>query len=486
MKVLGFAAFAAILITVPAHAEGILAYGSVCSGSLGINPIPGYSCSQGTTVSGTGLLVPSSNNRLGRVETANPNVDAIFLCRNYNSANNTSGLNGYILQNIVTGNTCFFDAKPNVSGTVAPPNGATASTFWRDPSNYADECQTCHTADPFIVSPGLASAMRTQGMMTRGRNLKGVYNIVNSDSSSSHFFNWNAERQISSLACASSCHLGSTTSTSQSYVTNAINNGWMDSGNYTTAFLPSTGPLARIGVWRPGATANFYLDADNNKSWSSVDKVGAFGTTGDRPYVLRSSDCAKGRVRTTFGTARGTSWMFTSNNHFWDSTDASNTFTYREGKPFSWNGVAGSFWNALFIIDYNYNKAISGDWSLSFGLTTDYPVIGRWVRGIAFRAAVFRAGSNGLGYWYLDTSGNNSWGAGDTEAQFGAATDIPVSGDFNGDGIDEIGVFRNGSWFIDMNNNFQWNGTAGGDAEWFFGQAGDIPVVSGDKWDCSW
>jgi serine-aspartate repeat-containing protein C/D/E len=76
--------------------------------------------------------------------------------------------------------------------------------------------------------------------------------------------------------------------------------------------------------------------------------------------------------------------------------------------------------------------------------------------------------------------------SGDTIAQFGAGTDIPVVGDFNGDGLDEIGVFRNGSWYIDMNNNFQWNGATGGDAEWSFGQAGDIPVVSPSKWNCSW
>ena len=31
--------------------------------------------------------------------------------------------------------------------------------------------------------------------------------------------------------------------------------------------------------------------------------------------------------------------------------------------------------------------------------------------------------------------------------------DMPVVGDFNGDGVDEIGVYRDGTWYIDTNGN---------------------------------
>jgi hypothetical protein len=37
-----------------------------------------------------------------------------------------------------------------------------------------------------------------------------------------------------------------------------------------------------------------------------------------------------------------------------------------------------------------------------------------------------------------------------------------------------------------MNNDFVWNGTGGGDAQFFFGQSGDIPVVAPGKWNCAW
>jgi bacillolysin len=68
--------------------------------------------------------------------------------------------------------------------------------------------------------------------------------------------------------------------------------------------------------------------------------------------------------------------------------------------------------------------------------------------------AVFRP-SNGT--WYISTRGNFT---------FGEAGDIPVPGDYNGDGMDDVAVFRpsNGTWYISTLGNFT------------FGEAGDIPL----------
>ena len=51
-------------------------------------------------------------------------------------------------------------------------------------------------------------------------------------------------------------------------------------------------------------------------------------------------------------------------------------------------------------------------------------------------------------------------------------------GDFNGDGVDEMGVFRDGQWIIDTNGNRQIDAH---DTVFELGEAGDTPVV-GD-WD---
>ena len=55
---------------------------------------------------------------------------------------------------------------------------------------------------------------------------------------------------------------------------------------------------------------------------------------------------------------------------------------------------------------------------------------------------------------------------------------IPVTGDFNGDGVDEIGVFIDGQWFLDLNGNGVWDD---GDLWAKLGDDGDLPVT-GD-WD---
>lgn len=58
---------------------------------------------------------------------------------------------------------------------------------------------------------------------------------------------------------------------------------------------------------------------------------------------------------------------------------------------------------------------------------------------------------------------------------------VPIVGDFNGDGADELGrVLDNNNFVIDANGNFVFDGVAGGDANFFFapGQAaGAIPLV---------
>jgi hypothetical protein len=69
-----------------------------------------------------------------------------------------------------------------------------------------------------------------------------------------------------------------------------------------------------------------------------------------------------------------------------------------------------------------------------------------------------------------------SAGADDVSFQYGIPGDIPVAGDWDGDGVDTIGVFRNGTFFLRNSNS---SGYA--DSVIYLGQAGDSPVA-GD-WD---
>ncbi len=78
------------------------------------------------------------------------------------------------------------------------------------------------------------------------------------------------------------------------------------------------------------------------------------------------------------------------------------------------------------------------------------------------------------GFVYIRNT--NDTGIANAEFFYGTAGDVPVAGDWNGDGTDTIGIYRNGTFFLRNSNN---SGFA--DIQFPFGAAGDIPIV-GD-WD---
>lgn len=193
-----------------AWAEPLSTYVVECKAALNIDTIPGYSCTDGISVpSSDGFQVASSNNYVGKVYTGNPDVDAIFLCRDVDLANNRASLNGYILQNRVNGYTCFFDARNNTIATNLPDvDSAFASVYWEDPAGMDGACQNCHANDPYIVTPGLAFAFRELQMLYGTRPYLGPYNITSTNDSSSHFSGWQSDAQSRwlSTSCASGCH----------------------------------------------------------------------------------------------------------------------------------------------------------------------------------------------------------------------------------------------------------------------------------------
>jgi hypothetical protein len=111
----------------------------------------------------------------------------------------------------------------------------------------------------------------------------------------------------------------------------------------------------------------------------------------------------------------------------------------------------------------------------SFGQLGDLPAVGDWNGEGLQDLGVFRD-VDGLGYFYFDSNGSGALESGvDQALQFGLGSDTPVVGDWNGDGFTQIGVFRNGTWYLDINGNGTWD--AGIDSIASFGQLGDLPAV---------
>ena len=130
----------------------------------------------------------------------------------------------------------------------------------------------------------------------------------------------------------------------------------------------------------------------------------------------------------------------------------------------------------MFLLDATGEGGWNGDqldrlfW---LGTGGDVPVTGDWNGDGRTKIGIFR---NGL--WLLDVNGNGRWDGDSVDriVSLGQAGDKPVVGDWNGDGVSEVGIFRAGLWVIDYNGNGRWDGS-GPDRVWSLGQAGDTPLV---------
>ncbi|MEZ6095212.1 MAG: SdrD B-like domain-containing protein [Pirellulaceae bacterium] len=101
------------------------------------------------------------------------------------------------------------------------------------------------------------------------------------------------------------------------------------------------------------------------------------------------------------------------------------------------------------------------------------PVTGDW-NGNGIRSiGTFENGS-----WRLDVNGDGKFDGQDAFATFGQAGDVPIVGDWDGDGIEQIAVYRAGTWILDSNNNQQIDEA---DQRIEYGDANARPVA-GD-WD---
>jgi SH3 domain-containing protein len=108
---------------------------------------------------------------------------------------------------------------------------------------------------------------------------------------------------------------------------------------------------------------------------------------------------------------------------------------------------------------------------IAYGGAGDIPMVGDWDGNGTSTVGVYRAG-----VWYLRNS--NTTGS-HTVASFayGGGTDIPLVGDWDGNGTDTVGVYKSGVWYLRNAN------TAGAHTvpSFSYGGGTDIPVV-GD-WD---
>lgn len=132
---------------------------------------------------------------------------------------------------------------------------------------------------------------------------------------------------------------------------------------------------------------------------------------------------------------------------------------------------ACTFLDGRWLIDGNGN----GVWEplldiiQRFGRTGDQPVTGDWDGDGRTEVGVFRSG-----LWILDTNGDGVRRAGDQSFIFGGNGDKAVTGDWNGDGVTDIGVVRGKRWILDADGDHVRNA---GDIIFQYGLDTDVPVT---------
>jgi hypothetical protein len=263
----------------------------------------------------------------------------------------------------------------------------------------------------------------------------------------------------------------------------------------------------KFGVFR-AETGEWFLDnGDGQWDGCAVEKcVSSVGQAGDLPVVGSWSGTGLSDLG-TFTPGTGT-WQLDTNgdgvldcavdtcgDSFGQAGDFPITRELSNGK----GSIVGTFtpqsvstvkrqkvikrgrWN----FDVNGNSTLDGcevDECTTFRTVGELPVVGDWDGTGTQEIGVFLPKR---GSWHLDRNGNGKWDGCKKDrclGRFGAEGDLPVIGDWDGSGTERIGIFRpsTGMWYLDINGNGKLDSCTVDACFGPFGQPGDLPVVG--KW----
>jgi C1A family cysteine protease len=249
----------------------------------------------------------------------------------------------------------------------------------------------------------------------------------------------------------------------------------------------------KIGVFDNGY---WYLDSNMSWAWDGTptDTLGIFGVglTGAIPVVGDWN----GDGTTKIGVYMNGTWYLDMNRNWqWDGQPADRMYSFGAGLPGAvpvvgdWNGDGttkiGIYSNGVWYLDMNGNGQWDGEPTdkiayFGAGLNGAVPVVGDWNGDGKTKIGIYQNG-----YWYLDVNGNGQWDGAPTDQLgvfgVGLTNAVPVTGDWNADGVTEIGIYQQGLWYLDKNRSWQWEGEPADQFGVFgVGLTGAVPVPG--KW----
>jgi hypothetical protein len=226
--------------------------------------------------------------------------------------------------------------------------------------------------------------------------------------------------------------------------------------------------IANVAVYHNG---NWYIDINGNGKWDEEDLWAQMGGPSDQPVTGDWDGDGKTDIGIFGPKGKSDQQLIAAEPGL--PTDLNETVSSVPKSVPPDIAIRASSMNNVRAMKHSVNGGIRldiVDHVFQYGSEGDKAFTGDFTGDGIATVGVYRNGK-----WYIDRTGTGKWDENAVfvdNAEFGLGPDgIPVIGDFNGDGIDEIGLYVDGVWHLDTTGDFKF------DTHIDFGQAGDYPVV---------
>ncbi len=221
--------------------------------------------------------------------------------------------------------------------------------------------------------------------------------------------------------------------------------------------------VSEIGVFSNGL---WFLDLDGNGLWDESDLWAKLGAGDDQPVAGDWDGDGKADIG-IFGIAWvGDIKAIEADPGLPTATNPPKN-RYKNIPPDSFHAANG--FRTMKRTHAGRIRSDVIDHVFEYGTTGDRAVVGDWTGDGIKKIGLFRGGT-----WYLDIDGDGRWSAADVMVRFGREGDVPVAGDWTGDGITKLGIYRGGTFILDTDNNRQLDAT---DRVFELGAPGDKPFA---------
>jgi hypothetical protein len=198
--------------------------------------------------------------------------------------------------------------------------------------------------------------------------------------------------------------------------------------------IPVTGDfngdgISEVGVFRHG---QWFIDINGNGIWDAEDLWAELGSGADLPVTGDWDGDGKTDIG-IFGPSWPNDQRAVAAEPGLPDPDNRPSGAHKNVPPKPADAAAG--YRKLKLTAAGRARADLVDHVFYFGHDRDKPVTGDWNGDGVDTVGIFHDG-----IWILDDNGDGQWMPGESMAEFGRPGDIPVVGDFNGDGIDDLNL----------------------------------------------